>query len=457
MITTVQLRGAILLATTLVLAAPPWAPRAMAAGPYEIPAEWTDDTHRLNPVGVDFAFDAIEYVPRLGVMVYGDHLLLRIEHGEPFVTLGIAPRDDDAPPLRYGSAALLADGGRLMTRTSVHSESGGARVRETRVVRFDADEAVERDFRFPLPSEGTAWTSIRLFTDADGQIFAYAGRGRPAAVADAREDVWPALEQRFYRLAGGEHEEWEELPPLDPALVSATDACFVDRSLVVVGSRIEKDADGTVTVRRGVTAELAAGRWSLSELPSPGDTAAWSMTGLRCGRTRDRVYALAVTPAPGQTIGERQLRGAPGLYRFDGSKWQLLSLPAREADASAQARRVTALALDGGGALWLSYASDSERSASLHRYDGGVWTPVSLPRAPEVAFYSLSGLAFDDDGNGWAIANRDGNSTVPESHGILLGYDGTARDAVAGSEWRLRGWRWNPLRQRWLGLLGNLR
>jgi hypothetical protein len=86
-----------------------------------------------------------------------------------------------------------------------------------------------------------------LFTDADGQVFAYAGRGRPAAVTDTREDVWPALEQRFYQLAGGAQEQWEELAPLDPALVSATDACFVDRSLVVVGSRIEKDADGKVT------------------------------------------------------------------------------------------------------------------------------------------------------------------------------------------------------------------
>jgi hypothetical protein len=454
---TVRLWRTTLVTTALLLAVQPRAPHAIA-GPYEIRAEWTDDTHRLTPAGVDFAFDAIEYVPRLGVMVYGDHLLLRIEHGEPFVTLGIAPSQDDVPPVRYGSAALLADGGRLITRTSVRSEKGGARIRETRVVRFDADEAVEREFRFPPPSEGTAWTSIRLFTDADGQVFAYAGRGRPAAVTDAREDVRPALEQRFYRLAGGERVGWEELAPLDTALVSATDACFVDRSLVVVGSRIEKDADGKVTVRRGVAAELAAGRWFVSKLPPPSGAAAWSMAGLRCGRTRDRIYALAVTPAPGQPIGKRNLTGEASLYRFDGSKWQPLSLPASEADASGDAPRVTAFTLDRNGALWLSYASDgNERSASLHRYDGGVWTPVPLPRVPEVAFYSLTGLAFDDDGNGWAIANRNGNSTVPESHGILLGYDGTVRDAVPASTWRLRGWRWNPLRQRWFGLLGNLR
>jgi hypothetical protein len=181
------------------------------------------------------------------------------------------------------------------------------------------------------------------------------------------------------------------------------------------------------------------------------------MAGLRCGRTRDRIYALAVTPAAGRPIGTRNLTGAPALYRFDGSKWQPLSLPAGEADASGDAPRVTAFTLDRGGALWLSYAGDGERSATLHRYDGGVWSAAPLPRVPEVAFYSLTGLAFDDDGNGWAISNRDGNSAVPESHGILLGYDGTVRDAVPASAWRLRGWRWNPLRQRWFGLFGNLR
>jgi hypothetical protein len=181
------------------------------------------------------------------------------------------------------------------------------------------------------------------------------------------------------------------------------------------------------------------------------------MAALRCGRTRDRVYALAVTPAPDQPIGQRRLTGTPALYRFHGSNWQSVSMPASDAAASGNTPRVTAFALDRGGAPWLSYAGDRERAATLHRYDGGVWTSVPLPRVAGVAFYSLTGLAFDDDGNGWAIANRDGNATVPESHGILLGYDGTVRDAGTESAWRLRGWRWNPLRQRWLGLLGNLR
>ena len=75
-----------------------------------------------------------------------------------------------------------------------------------------------------------------------------------------------------------------------------------------------------------------------------------------------------------------------------------------------------------------------------------------LPAVPEVSSYTLTGIAFDDDGNGWAIANRNGNATTPESHGILLAYDGNVRN-----EWRLRGWKWNRLRQRWFGLFGNLR
>jgi hypothetical protein len=317
------------------------------------------------------------------------------------------------------------------------------------VIRFDADDRREAAVAFPLPSEGAAWTNVRLFTDADGQVFAYAGRGRPTTVPVTFDDVWPALEQRFYRLTAN---QWQELPALDPAIVSATDACFVDRSLIVVGSRIEKDAAGNVTVRRGVAAELAEGRWSVSDPPRPPGAEAFSMSGLRCGRTRDRVYALAVAAAPGQAISHTFLSGAPALYRLDGEGWQAIPLPDRSPGDGSGSPRVTAFTVDRTGAVWLSYAAVGAGVATLKRYKDGSWSPAALAHVPEVASYSLSGIAFDDDGNGWAIANRDGNSTAPESHGILLGFDGNVRN-----EWRLRGWGWNPLRQRAFGLVGNLR
>jgi hypothetical protein len=448
MTTTVRWQAALAITATL-LAASLSPPQATAAGPYEIRAKWTDDTRRLTPAGVDFAFDAIEYVPRLGVMTYGDHLLLRIEHGEPFVTLGIQALHDTPTPTGYGSAAVLADGARLLTRTTMRTENG-ARFRETVVVQLDDEGRRETPFAFPTPSNAAAWTSVRLFTDADGQIFAYAGRRSPKTVPVDLVEVAPALEQRFYRLAAS---WWQETAALDPAVVTATDACFVDGALVVVGSRIERDAGGKVTARRGVSAELRDGRWAVSEIPAPHGAEAFAMAGLRCGRSRDRVYALAVAAAPGQAVGHASLSGAPALYRYDDGAWRPVALP-EPSDGSTGAR-VTAFTVDRTGALWLSYAASRANGAgaeTLHRYKDGLWSTAALPNVPEVESYTLNGIAFDDDGYGWAIANREGNAMTPESHGILLGYDGNVRN-----EWALRGWKWNPLRQRWLGLLGNLR
>lgn len=448
MTTNVRLGRIVLVAAALLLAAPRWVPTAAAAGPYEIRAKWADDDRRLVPAGVDFAFDAIQCVPRLGVVVYGDHLLLRIAEGEPFVTLGIQALHDTPAPTGYGSAAALADGTRLLTRTTVRLEDG-ARVRDTVVVQLDEDGRREKPFPFPAPSHGAEWTSIRLLTDADGQVFAYAGRAQPKMAPINFAEISAALEQHFYRLTAG---GWQELPPLDPAIVSATDACFVDGALVVVGSRIEKDEAGKVSLRRGAAAELSRGGWSATELAPPGEAAAFSMAGLRCGRSRDRVYALATATAPGQPIGHTFLHGPPALYRLGEEAWQPVPLP--QPSFTAPAPSVTAFTVDRTGALWLALAGDGAagRTSALYRYKDGSWSAAVLPTVPAVTSYSLTGIAFDDDGNGWAIANRDANSTTPESHGILLGYDGNVRN-----EWKLRGWKWNPLRQRWLGLLGNLR
>lgn len=446
--TTPRLHRAMTLAALLSLVMLATASQATAGGPYEIPAKWTDDSRHLAPVGVDFAFDSIQYVPRLGAVIYGDHLLLRIEQDEPFVTLGIHSLHDTPTPVAYTSAAELADGTRLLTRSTWITEEG-ARVRETVLVQLDEDGRGEKPFSFPQPTRGTAWTSIRLITDADGQIFAYAGRSRPKMVPINFTDVSPALEQHFFRYTTS---GWQELPRLDPHVVSASDACFVDGALIVVGSRIENDSEGKAVLRRGVVAELSNDRWSAIELDAPGGAAAFSMTGLRCGRTRDRVYATAAAAAPDQPIGHTFLRGTPGLYHRDGGAWQPIVLPAPpEGDPIPH---IAAFNIDRTGALWLSYAGDAAvaRTGPLFRYKDAVWTPVLLPPVPETTSYSLSGIVFDDDGYGWAIANRNGNAVTPESHGVLLAYDGNDRN-----EWKLRGWKWNSSRQRWFGLFGNLR
>jgi len=420
---------------------------AHAAGPYEIRAEWSDDASRLKPVGIDFALDAIQYVPRLGVMAYGGHLLLRVEDDKPFVTLGIAAAFDTRKSVSYGSAAALPDGTRLLTRTTTFDEDG-VRVRRTVIVRLDANGRRETRFVFPSPSKGKYWTSIRLLTDADGQIFAYAGRARPRMVPINFSEVSPALEQRFYQYSDS---GWQELPRLDPLTVTAKDACFVDGGLFVVGGRIENNTDGEVVLRRGVVAKLDHGRWTAVELDSPGRAEAFTLTGLRCGRTRDRAFALATAAMPGHSIGHTFLTGPPALYRFDGESWEPIPLPVDVGDPVPQ---VTAFNVDRTGAPWVSFASEaaSKKNAALYRYHEGTWGRALLPSVPEVASYSLTGIAFDDDGNGWAIANREGNATVTKPHGILLAYDGNETN-----EWKLRGWKWNSLGQRWFGLFGNLR
>jgi hypothetical protein len=446
MTTTVRLRGSLslatLLATTLSAASP-----AVAAGPYEIRAEWSQDESRLMPANVDFALDAIDYVPRLGVVAYGGHLLLRVEHDQPFVTLGIAAEYDTPKPVSYGSAAALPDGARLLTRTTTFDEDG-VRVRRTVVVRLDADGRGEKPFAFPLPSKGKYWTSVRLLTNGDGQIFAYAGRARPRMVPINFSEVSPALDQRFYHYSDN---GWQELPRLDPLTVTAKDACFVDGALFVVGGRIENDTNGQVVLRRGVIAKLDHGRWTAEELDSPADAEAFTLTGLRCGRARDRVFALASASVPGQSIGHTFLNGPPALYRFDGESWEPIPLPAGVAGDPVPI--VSAFKVDRGGTLWVSFAGEAAgKSGTLYRYQDGSWSQALLPSVPEVSSYSLTGIAFDGDGHGWAVANREGNATVPESHGILLSYDGNDRN-----EWKLRGWKWSPLRQRWFGLFGNLR
>ena len=105
MSTSTRPRSTLLLSAALLVTASLHPPPPAAAGPYEIRAEWSGATDRLTPAGVDFAFDAIEHVPRFGVLLYGSHLLLRIEHGEPFVTLG-APQYHHSGLVSFGAQGV---------------------------------------------------------------------------------------------------------------------------------------------------------------------------------------------------------------------------------------------------------------------------------------------------------------------------------------------------------------
>jgi hypothetical protein len=140
----------------------------------------------------------------------------------------------------------------------------------------------------------------------------------------------------------------------------------------------------------------------------------------------------------------------PVLYRYVGTEWRQIDLPPPlpNPDGSKPDRLgVAALAEDGEGRLWMTYWREPDRVTDpIYSFDGERWTTYELPEVPSVAWYDVTGIAFDDRGEGWAIANLYGSAVHPESHGILLRF----RDG----QWRLQNWKWPFWRQRWWGLFG---
>jgi hypothetical protein len=414
------------------------------AAPYEIPADWSRPDAICARVPDGFAFDSIEQVPGLGVVAYADRLVLRIESGKPWVTLGMATRRGDGHVTHYASMRALGDGRRLWVRSTLR-RTATALQRDAETVVFDPEAGRVETFAFPASDRAEAWSVIRLLGDADNRMFAYAGRGRPVSIPPRFDEVWPAIEQRFYRLRS---DHWEPLPPLDPATVSATDACVVDGRLVVVGVRFSEDASGGVTRRDGVSARLVDGHWAIEVLENLQVAPAWQTESLACGRSRDSIVVLGTLAGADDSPSRAFLRGPNTLHRFDGERWRRISLPA-SADGPRGRSRVTALALDRTGAAWIARDLPDSSGASVYRHDSAAWVPHVLPPLAALGERYVSGLAFDEDGTGWAIANRSGDAIDPESCGFLLRFD--------GDTWQHRGWTWNRLRQRGFGLFGSLR
>jgi len=194
----------------------------------------------------------------------------------------------------------------------------------------------------------------------------------------------------------------------------------------------------------------------LKTLPAPqGAPYGWETARLLC-RGNDAWLAGEVLVDPSKAlslIGGRR----PVLFRLsglsDGGWSEFVDLPPADgtnADGTLSSPSLEAMAFDPAGRLWLGYFALTPRSTGpLYRLDGDTWHRFDLPPVPEVRYYQVFDLAFDDKGEGWAVANRWANAIKPESHGILLHF--------ANGVWQQRGWAWSPLRQRWFGLLGGLR
>lgn len=419
---------ALCVAAALVAAA---TPAARAASPYEIAAEWRNGRLSCRSAPDGFAFRGIEYVPGLGVVAYGDRLMLRVHRQMPHVTLGLVPNRHDRLQPRYASLRQdPASSRRLMVKTQLE-RAGLERRLESRLVAFDPDRRTETEAEFPRPDGKRDWSVIRLLGNTDGRLFAYAGLVEPSGTASGVGDRTDVVRQDFYRFESG---RWLRLTPLAHDVLHVRDACVVEGRLIVVGTTFARRRVGGLAARGLAAAAIVDNNWAITSLPPA--AADWEVEALACGRTRESVHLLS------------RVGNASRLHRFDGATWNPVALP--EGDTPLPALRFTAIAIDTHGIPWLaSTRTDGDGTGRLHRYGGGSWEVYPLPAVAGVHSYFVSGLAFDDDGAGWAVANYGGDARFPEARGLLLTSEGTT--------WRYRDWSWSFLRQRYFGLLGAFR
>ena len=92
------------------------------------------------------------------------------------------------------------------------------------------------------------------------------------------------------------------------------------------------------------------------------------------------------------------------------------------------------------GEPWIAAGSD------LHRHHDGRWSVAAATGASLPSGAVIEGIAFDDAGTGWAVANSPGDADEPKARGFLVRFDAATRE--------LRGITWSPLRQRGFGLFG---
>ena len=417
------------------------------ADPYEIPARWVESDGMLSPIGVDFTFTRIERVPGLGVVAYGDRLLLRITDDEsPFVTLGIAGRRFVEDSQSYTSVAPRADVERWMSVSRVIGDASSIR-RETELRSVNLDGGNAEAVTFPPSSDsGAEWSSIALFTNGKGNVLALAARTPPVTRVAFDSPPAAALEQRVFSLDGA---SWKPRTDVDPAELSVGDACVAGDAFVIVGTTLLYDASHKLLERRGGAAVLTPSGW-VKQLPAaPPGAAGWGFDRIACGSTDDNVVALGTTAADAQSMSRQALLGPSVLYRFDGSRWyQIENHPGAAPSAKSRFTRVSAIGVAPDRSLWVAYERPDDPARELYRYAGGKWRPYRVPPVPTISRYVIRGIAFDDQGKGWAITNLEGAADHPESHGILLHFD--------GETWEERPWTWSPLKQRWFGLFGNL-
>jgi hypothetical protein len=457
-----HLTASVLVGALAFIAAPP-----ARAAPYEIPAHWAGWPTQARPLGVDFQFRLMRKLPTAGIVIPADHLVLRIASGSPYVTLGWKhgfgerlPPDNGVAELANGD--LVFAGWERVDEPPPSSNTLLARGHSYFVER--SAKGHWRDFPAPpVPKKLHDWSVTALVQGAKAGDF-YAIIREEVVRRPFLATPWDQMPPNpvrpahvVYHFSNG---AWTELPSVwpTPAYALVRMCLLDDGAILVTGSHLDIDEAGRGMPVSGFVARYAGDSWAATDLPAPSERhAAWVAGAIVCGAGGRAWVSGSLNRNPDKPLMASDRRLAL-LYGLEGEGWRRLALPALDVpppgpppvEGDQQYSTVAVAHTEGpDGKLWVSYRRGMHTTDALYAFDGSAWERYPLPEVPTVAYYWIEDMVFDDEGTGWAIANRWGSAVKPEGYGILLRFD--------GHEWRHQNWAWSPLRQRWFGLLGDLR
>lgn len=138
-------------------------------------------------------------------------------------------------------------------------------------------------------------------------------------------------------------------------------------------------------------------RWSIADEAPPG-------TGDRdiVAMKRNEVWLFGLSNVQGHPRANAA--------RWNGSRWQYVTLPGRYPESAAA---------DGRGGIWVGARSGDMQSSFLLHYSGGTWTRVELPRSVRRSARINSLANIPGTTSMWAILGR--SPSVPNDHILKFG------------------------------------
>jgi len=179
------------------------------------------------------------------------------------------------------------------------------------------------------------------------------------------------------------------------ALDGAGDLAGVELVGIVASPDGEVRAVGRTANRDGVALRLANGRWSRMPIADPPQrgNAEWSLNAV-------------VRAANGTWYAAGPMSDVAGgaVYRDAGNGWESLQGP------TDRVLRVSDLGCDAQGDVWLAanYDVGDDVQAALYHLQSGQWSEIGIERR-STGVCQIHAMAFDDQGNGWAVGGRAGD------------------------------------------------